>query len=51
MKNPTATLLISCPDQKGLVAQIASFIYSYGGNIIHSLAIIPIFTLFVKGKI
>ena len=36
MKNPTATLLISCPDQKGLVAQIASFIYSYGGNIIHS---------------
>ena len=36
MKNPTATLLISCPDQKGLVAQIANFIYSYGGNIIHS---------------
>jgi formyltetrahydrofolate deformylase len=35
MKNPTATLLISCPDQKGLVAQIATFIYSYGGNIIH----------------
>jgi formyltetrahydrofolate deformylase len=36
MKNPTATLLISCADQKGLVAQIANFIYSYGGNIIHS---------------
>jgi formyltetrahydrofolate deformylase len=36
MKNPTATLLISCADQKGLVAQIANFIYSYGGNIIQS---------------
>lgn len=33
---PTATLLISCPDRKGLVAKIANFIYSYGGNIIHS---------------
>ncbi len=33
---PTATLLISCPDQKGLVAKIASFIYSNGGNIIHA---------------
>jgi formyltetrahydrofolate deformylase len=34
--SPTATLLISCPDQKGLVAKIASFIYSNGGNIIHA---------------
>lgn len=33
---PTATLLISCPDQRGLVAKIASFIYSNGGNIIHA---------------
>ncbi|WNZ21522.1 formyltetrahydrofolate deformylase [Leptolyngbya sp. NK1-12] len=33
---PTATLLISCPDQKGLVAKIANFIYSNGGNIIHA---------------
>jgi formyltetrahydrofolate deformylase len=32
----TATLLISCPDQKGLVAKIANFIYSNGGNIIHA---------------
>jgi formyltetrahydrofolate deformylase len=34
--DPTAILLISCPDQKGLVAKIASFIYSNGGNIIHA---------------
>ena len=34
--SPTATLLISCPDQKGLVAKIASFVYSNGGNIIHA---------------
>jgi len=31
----TATLLISCPDRKGLVKEIASFIASNGGNIIH----------------
>lgn len=36
MMTPTATLLISCPDQQGLVAKIANFIYSNGGNIIHS---------------
>jgi formyltetrahydrofolate deformylase len=36
MSLPTATLLISCPDQKGLVAKIANFIYSNGGNIIHA---------------
>ncbi|MGB3494301.1 MAG: formyltetrahydrofolate deformylase [Elainellaceae cyanobacterium] len=34
--SPTATLLFSCPDQKGLVAKIANFIYSNGGNIIHA---------------
>ncbi len=34
--SPTATLLISCPDQRGLVAKIANFIYSNGGNIIHA---------------
>ncbi|HEY9692721.1 MAG TPA: formyltetrahydrofolate deformylase [Oculatellaceae cyanobacterium] len=33
--NSTATLLFSCPDQKGLVAKIANFIYANGGNIIH----------------
>ena len=36
MTASTATLLISCPDQKGLVAKIANFIYSNGGNIIHA---------------
>lgn len=36
MPSPTATLLISCPDQKGLVAKFANFIYSNGGNIIHA---------------
>lgn len=36
MTGSTATLLISCPDQKGLVAKIANFIYSNGGNIIHA---------------
>lgn len=36
MHNPTATILLSCPDQKGLVAKIANFIYSNGGNIIHA---------------
>ncbi|MGQ4646446.1 formyltetrahydrofolate deformylase [Lyngbya aestuarii] len=36
MTGSTATLLISCPDRKGLVAKIANFIYSNGGNIIHA---------------
>ena len=34
--NPTATLSIACPDRPGLVAKIANFIYSNGGNIIHA---------------
>lgn len=36
MTGPTARLLFSCPDQQGLVAKIANFIYSNGGNIIHA---------------
>lgn len=32
----TATLLISCPDQQGLVAKISNFIYANGGNIVHA---------------
>ncbi|MGL5079860.1 MAG: formyltetrahydrofolate deformylase [Microcoleaceae cyanobacterium] len=36
MNSPTASLLLSCPDQTGLVAKIANFIYSNGGNIIHA---------------
>ncbi|MCT7981947.1 formyltetrahydrofolate deformylase [Laspinema sp. A4] len=36
MTSPTATLLVSCPDRRGLVATIANFIYSHNGNIIHA---------------
>ena len=32
----TAILLISCPDQKGLVAAIADFLYRHNGNILHA---------------
>lgn len=32
----TATLLISCPDRKGLSAAIANFLYTYNANIVHS---------------
>ncbi len=32
----TAILLLSCPDQKGLVATIADFIYRHNGNILHA---------------
>ena len=35
MKN-TATLLITCPDQKGIVAAIADFLYRHGANILHA---------------
>jgi formyltetrahydrofolate deformylase len=35
MKN-TAILLISCPDQKGLVATIADFVFRHNGNILHA---------------
>lgn len=34
--NVTATLLISCPDRKGLVAGISNFIFQNNGNIIHA---------------
>ena len=32
----TAVLLLSCRDQKGLVATVARFIYERGGNIVHA---------------
>jgi len=32
----TATLLVSCPDQNGLVSGISSFIFRHGGNILQS---------------
>lgn len=36
MVKTTATLLVSCPDQRGLVAKLANFIYTHNGNIIHA---------------
>ncbi|MBI2935638.1 MAG: formyltetrahydrofolate deformylase [Chloroflexi bacterium] len=35
-KGVTAVLLLSCPDQKGLVATVADFIYRNNGNIVHA---------------
>ena len=32
----TATLLLSCPDQKGLVATMADWVYRHNGNIVHA---------------
>ena len=32
----TAVLLLSCPDQKGLVATVSDFLYRNNGNIIHA---------------
>ncbi|CAB4243839.1 Formyltetrahydrofolate deformylase [Methylacidimicrobium sp. AP8] len=32
----SAVLLISCPDQKGLVSAIADFLFEHGGNILHA---------------
>jgi len=35
MKN-TAILLVSCPDRKGIVANVADFIFQHNGNILHA---------------
>lgn len=32
----TLILLMSCPDQRGLVAKVAQFLYEYGANILHA---------------
>jgi len=32
----TATLLVECPDRKGIVAAIATFVLRYDGNILHA---------------
>ncbi|MFC3862744.1 formyltetrahydrofolate deformylase [Deinococcus antarcticus] len=32
----TATLTISCPDQRGIVAAVSQFLHNHGANIIHS---------------
>ncbi|HEY3671547.1 MAG TPA: formyltetrahydrofolate deformylase [Acidimicrobiia bacterium] len=34
MLGPTAVLLLSCPDQPGVVAATADFVYRHGGNIV-----------------
>ncbi|WLT31155.1 formyltetrahydrofolate deformylase [Geothrix sp. PMB-07] len=36
MFNPTAIFLISCPDQKGIVARLSNFVFHHGGNIVDS---------------
>lgn len=36
MSQANAILLLSCPDQKGLVANISNFIYRHNGNIVHA---------------
>jgi formyltetrahydrofolate deformylase len=33
---PSSILLLSCPDQKGVVAAIAEFVFRHGGNILHA---------------
>ena len=33
---PTAILLITCPDQPGLVAAVSDFVFRGGGNIVHA---------------
>jgi formyltetrahydrofolate deformylase len=35
-EKPTAVLFISCPDQRGLVARIADFVFRNNGNIVDS---------------
>ena len=33
---PTAILLLTCPDQTGVVAAVADFVWRHGGNIVHA---------------
>ena len=33
---PPATLLVSCPDRRGLVAALAQLLYGHGANILDS---------------
>ncbi|MCW5964915.1 MAG: formyltetrahydrofolate deformylase [Bryobacterales bacterium] len=33
---PTATLLVNCPDRRGLVAAVSGFLYRLGANILHA---------------
>jgi formyltetrahydrofolate deformylase len=36
MSTNTAILLITCPDERGLVATVAEFLYRHGANILHA---------------
>ncbi|MDR2862178.1 MAG: formyltetrahydrofolate deformylase [Syntrophobacterales bacterium] len=36
MNSVNAILLLSCPDQKGLVATVSNFVFQHNGNIIHA---------------
>jgi formyltetrahydrofolate deformylase len=36
IRQPNVTLLVSCPDQPGIVASISHFIFEHGGNILES---------------
>ena len=36
LKKPTAILLLSCPDTRGIVAEVSKFVFENNGNIIHS---------------
>ena len=36
MEHPSIILRTVCPDRPGLVSQLTSWIYQYGGNIKHS---------------
>jgi formyltetrahydrofolate deformylase len=33
---PSAVLLVSCPDRKGLVAAVSDFVFRHNGNILHT---------------
>ena len=35
-RSPTAVLLLSCPDQRGIVAAVANFIADHHGNVVHA---------------
>ncbi len=35
-QNPTAVMLLSCPDKKGIVASVSNFIFKNNGNIVHA---------------
>lgn len=35
-ETPRAVILLSCPDSRGIVAEVSHFIFTYNGNIVHS---------------